>query len=91
VCADVHHRHNWEELRRQQAWATLKGGTSILCTEWDPRAGTELGVTETGKNFGTGDTVESVLNVTQAAGEPGCRDFEHGRWWIKATPCRRPK
>jgi hypothetical protein len=85
VLADVHHRHNWEELRRQNAWATWKGGVSVLCVEWDAKAGTPLGVTETGKNFGTGDTVESVLNVVEVATEPGSRDIEHGRWWIKAA------
>src|SRR5262249_53810935 len=32
-----------------------------------------------------GDTVETCLDVTQVATEPGSRDLEHGYWWIKGV------
>lgn len=78
--------HNWEGLRRDHTWDTWLGGTGILAIEWDPRAGQALGSSsETGKPYGTGDTVEMALPITEVVTEPGCRDIEHGRWWIRAT------
>ena len=78
--------HNWEGLRREHAWDTWLGGTGALALEWDPRGGQALGSSsETGRPFGTGDTREFALPVTEITTEPGCRDIEHARWWIRST------
>ena len=82
--ADVAREHRWEDLRRDLCWNTWQGGTGGLCIEWDPRAGTPLGTSEkTGKAFGTGDSREYALDVTEIAVEPGARDAERARWWIR--------
>lgn len=85
VLTDTHVRHRWEHLRRDASYAMWKGGTAVLATEWDPKAGVPLGESGTGAQFGTGDTVECCLDVTQVATEPGARDLEQAYWWIKAV------
>lgn len=85
VLADRAREHHWEGLREEAAWTIWKGGTGFLCVDWDPRAGTPLGQTQTGKNFGTGDICESVLSIAEVATEPGSRDIERALWWIKAV------
>jgi len=82
--ADVAREHRWEDMRRDLCWNTWQGGTGGLCIEWDPRAGTPLGQSErTGKPYGTGDSREYALDVTEIAVEPGVRDAERARWWIR--------
>ena len=83
--ADLKREHKWEELRRQAAWAVWKGGTAVLAVEWDPAGGTHLGTTEKGRPYGTGDTCEHALSITEVAWEPGVRDAERARWWIKVA------
>lgn len=75
--------HDWEGLREDHLWAMYKGATAAICIEWDPTAGTPLGQTSAGTKIGTGETVETVLPITDFAVEPGARDAEHARWWIK--------
>jgi hypothetical protein len=77
--------HDWERLREQAMWAVWKGGTAALAVEWNPRAGKPLGVSEaTGREFGTGDTVETVLNIAEFVVQPGVREGEKAQWWIRA-------
>jgi hypothetical protein len=86
VLAHQHREHNWESLRREHAWDTWLGGTGALALEWDPKGGQALGSSsETGKPYGTGDTREFALPITEVVTEPGCRDIERARWWIRAT------
>lgn len=84
----LHRDHNWEQLRRDLAWHTWKGGTGLLALDWNPSAGTPLTAdpdNPAAKQVGTGDTVECALSITEVATEPGCRDLERARWWIKAS------
>jgi hypothetical protein len=67
----------WEDRREELSIAALLGGTAALATEWDAGA----------KAYGsvnTGDTVETVLNITQFAIEPGAKNARKARWWVKA-------
>lgn len=78
--AVINYKHDtasWEDKRDQLAIAALYGGTSALATEWDPNA----------KAFGsvnTGDTKETVLNITEFAVEPNAKEARRARWWVKA-------
>lgn len=85
VLRDRHREKNWEGLREEAVWASWEGGTGLLALDWDPEAGSHLGVTPGGRNFGTGDIEESALSITEIATEPGTRDIETAGWWIKAS------
>lgn len=83
---DAHREHNWEKLRRDHVWATWKGGTGLLAVEWDPGAGQALGDSpDTGKPFGLGDLRCYALSVGEVTTEPGVRDIERARWWIRTA------
>lgn len=82
---DVHREHEWENLRRELSWAVWKGGTGILCTEWEPAKARQLGTTDDGRAYGDGDTCEYALSIAEVAWEPGSKDPERGRWWIRAS------
>jgi hypothetical protein len=85
VLRHLHRDHNWETLREDLAWATWLGGSAILALDWDPGAGTTIGMSPlTGNNIGTGDIVETVLTILEVAFEPGTRDAERAAWWIRA-------
>ncbi len=75
--------HDWEGLREDNFWSVWKGGTAALCVEWDPDAGTPLGLQDNGKSYGTGDTKESSLSILDFCVEPGVKDAETARWWIR--------
>ncbi len=85
VVRDRHREHNWEALREEAMWASWIGGTALFAVDWNAQAGDPLGRTPGGKDFGTGDIEESVLSIAEVATEPGTRDIERARWWIKAT------
>ncbi len=82
ILIDLHREHDWEGIREDAHWAAWKGGTSVIRIVWDASAGTPLGMSEDGRQYGTGDTVEDVLNITDFVIEPGARDAEKARWWI---------
>jgi hypothetical protein len=65
----LHDDHSWENLREKSMASVLKGGTTAVCVDWD----SDLG-----------DTVETVLSIAEFVVEPGSRDPEKARWWIKA-------
>jgi len=73
--------HRWEELREKLVWTTLKGGTGALCIDWDSDATTPS--VGPGTESSRGDTVEQALSITEFVVEPGVRDAETARWWIK--------
>ncbi|MGH9652596.1 MAG: portal protein [Bryobacteraceae bacterium] len=84
----------WETLREHVAIQTLIGGTALLSLDWDTTAGQCLSMGSTtglaydqtdGKNVGTGDIVETVNCIAEVVTEPGSRDIETARWWIRAT------
>jgi len=68
LLADYRKNHNWEVLREGHIKATIKGGTGIIAVEYSPDNQT---------------TVETVLGVPEFVVEPGARDAETARWWIK--------
>jgi hypothetical protein len=79
--------HDWEEKREQLHWAVWKGGTAALCVDWDPDGGEPVLPAETPEDspITGGDTIETVLSVADFVCEPGVRNGEQGRWWIKAS------
>lgn len=81
----AHREQDWESLREDVAWSIWIGGTGLACVEWDAAAGQDLGQTPSGKAVGTGDVVVTALSVTEAVTEPGARNIEKARWWIKAS------
>ena len=81
----VHHDHNWETLRENTLTAVWKGGTAAVCVDWDDDAVEILSDDTQGSPLGKGDTYEEHLNITQFVVEPGSRDPERARYWIKAV------
>ena len=65
---DVARRHVWEVKREAHVKAVMKGGTAIVAVDWSPTNQT---------------TVETVLGVPEFVVEPGARDAQTARWWIK--------
>ena len=77
--------HNWERKRELLASMILKGGTAAMAVEWDPHAGhVVVGPSEDSKEIRGGDTIETVLGLHQFVVEPGVKEAEFARWWIKA-------
>lgn len=84
ILVNLAREHDWEGMREDLNWYAWKGGTAAVAIEWDAQAGTPLGMTDTGISFGTGDTVETALSITDFVVEPGVRNAETAKWWIKA-------
>lgn len=85
VLLDVTRQHDWELLREQLAWVVWKGGTGVLCLDWDAAKGKDLGIDpDTGKPVNTGDIKSTCLSITECATEPGTRDIRRANWWVKA-------
>ena len=80
VLRSMAYHHQWERLRENLAYAVWKGGTAAVCVEWDP----DQEATVEGQKI-HGDTHEEALNITQFVLEPGTRNPEEARWWIKAV------
>lgn len=85
IIRSVHHDHDWEWLRESVAYAAWKGGTAAMCVGWDPEAEVTLDDDLQGNPIAKGDTYEEKLNITEFVVEPGCRNPEKARWWIKAV------
>lgn len=83
ILVNVSREHEWEGIREDANWFAWKGGTAAISIEWDAQAGIPLGVTDLGLPFGTGDTVETALGITDFVVEPGVRNGETAKWWIK--------
>lgn len=61
--------HQWEKKREEAVTTILKGGTGAIALDWDEERE---------------DSVETVLSIAEFLVEPGARDPERARWWIKA-------
>lgn len=86
VAAAIHDHHDWEVMREQLYHAVWKGGTAALVVDWDPTVGNVLADNTEGEApLKEGDTVEEALNITQFVIEPGARNPEKARWWMKAV------
>lgn len=85
-------QRNWEQLREHAAWQTLLGGTAGISLDWDTTAGQPLAMggeplgldADTGRNVGTGEIVETIMSIAEMCTEPGSRDIEKSRWWIRS-------
>lgn len=84
ILKQVHEDHRWESLREDAIWAVWKGGSAAIAVEWDPSAGQDLGLLDD-RRVATGDIKTSVHTVAEFVIEPGSRDAETARWWIKAN------
>lgn len=87
LVAQQHRNHNWESKREASLYAAWKGGTAAISVEWDPDAGDPAGegVKPGDSPIREGDTREEVLSIAEFVVEPGVRDAERARWWIKAV------
>lgn len=89
ILRGVHREHDWEMLREQLFHALWKGGTAAVCVEWDSEAGNVIAdnVGAEGGTITQGDTIETVLSISEFVVEPGTRNAERAYWWIKAVTC----
>jgi hypothetical protein len=77
--ADLHARQGWESLRRLHAKLVWEQAIAGLCVEWDWTAGTLLE-----EGMGTGEPLISVVSLAEITTEPGTRDIEKARYWIRS-------
>lgn len=83
ILSTIHRTHQWEAKRESAAWAAWKGGTAIICVDWDPKANS--GVTlDSGEELPSGDSIETVLSISEAYLPPGTKSVDQAIWWIKA-------
>ncbi len=75
--------HGWERLRELAGYAVWKGATAAISVDWNPTKGEMIGQSN-GKPVYRGDTEETVLSIAEFVVEPGARDAETARWWVKA-------
>ncbi len=85
IARAVHHDHTWEYIRENLLYAAWKGGTAALCVDWDDDLEEILSDDTQGSPLNKGDTYEEWLNITQFVVEPGARDPEKARYWIKSV------
>lgn len=87
ILEDVRTNHDWENLRHDLTWALLKGGTAAICIDWDTDSGDWIGDDEEagGTALHTGDSCETVLNISEFVIQPGAKVAEKANWWIKIT------
>lgn len=76
---DLQSRQNWERLKEEFARSLKKGGTAAICVDWDPDGGEMID-----NGLSTGDVSLNALSITEFVVEPGSRNAETARWWIKA-------
>lgn len=86
IVRELSHGMDWEVLRERLLQATWKGGTAALCVDWDPDARDILiPATDDGAPaVHEGDACMQVLSIAEFVVEPGTRNPETARWWIKA-------
>jgi hypothetical protein len=82
---------SWENLRLDHAYSAWEAGIAGLCVEWDWRLGTPVAMNERGQSVGTGDVCLSVVSLHEMAFEPGTRDGETARWWIRGVALPPPE
>lgn len=85
LLANLRVAQSWEQKREVVDWATWKAGTAAICVDWDPDAG-DLAAdpTDTGNRATKqGDVCITPLNLSEFVVEPGARDAEKARYWIK--------
>ncbi len=68
LLAEIKRDHGWEVLREAHMKATLKGGSGAVVVDW---------------SMANETTVETVLGTPEFVLEPGARNAERARWFIK--------
>jgi hypothetical protein len=81
--AQVARDQDWEGIRTDHAYCVWEAGVGLISVEWDWQAGTIIGENENGQQVGTGDVKLSALSIHEATTEPGARDIERARYWIR--------
>ena len=83
--AQAHHLFNKGSVIAAQAscpfWC---GGAGAICVDWDQTVGEPIGQNpQTGEMILAGGTKLTSLSIHEFAVEPGTRNAEKGRWWIR--------
>jgi hypothetical protein len=81
--AQVSKEQSWEQERLDHADTTWESGVGGVCVEWDSTAGTPIDEDETGRIISTGDVLLTVVSLDEMAFEPGTRDAEKARYWVR--------
>lgn len=80
---ETHKRQSWEKLRLDHASVAWESGVAAICVEWDHRVGAPVAIDEQGRPVGTGEVRLTVLSIHEIACEPGTRDLDTARWWVR--------
>ncbi|MDF2732996.1 MAG: hypothetical protein K0S92_1630, partial [Desertimonas sp.] len=88
---EAQRKQSWEDVRHEHANCVWEAGVAGLCVEWDHTVGTPVGMDEQGRPIGTGDVKLSVISIHEIGCEPGTRDLEHARWWIRGVALPPPE
>jgi hypothetical protein len=81
--AQVARDQDWEGIRTDHAYCAWEAGVAAISVEWDWQAGTIIGEDENGRQVGTGDVKLTALSIHEIATEPGARDIERARYWVR--------
>jgi hypothetical protein len=81
--AETHLRQAWETKRLDHANCVWEAGVAGICVEWDHRVGPEVAQDDAGQPIATGDVKLTVVSVHEICFDPGTRDGEHARWWVR--------
>ena len=87
VLAQVARDQNWEKTRLNHGYVTWEAGVGGLCVEWDADAG--VMIPETG--IKTGDAKISCVSLHEMSFEPGTRDGECARYWVRGQALAPPE
>ena len=75
---------DWEDIRYDNASTIWCGGSGAICVDWDQSIGEPIGQDpETGEYILSGGPQVTSLSIHEFAVEPGTRNAEKGRWWIR--------
>jgi len=84
VANGLYRDQDWRGIRYSENFSKFIGGTSAVCVDWDPSAGTALGVDDrTHAVIGTGEATLTSMSITEFCIEPGVRDDRKANWWIQ--------
>ncbi|HEY7824997.1 MAG TPA: hypothetical protein VIG24_19310 [Acidimicrobiia bacterium] len=70
ILSNVHREQDWEQIRREHAWATWEAGTAVIAVDWDSD---------------NKDVRLSAVSLTEIATVPGTKNIRTAPWWIRAT------
>lgn len=73
----------WDELREEEVFYDLMGGTAAVSVEWNDPA-TIKQQAASGQVSGTSDVEVTVWSIAEFSVEGGSRNWRDARWWIGA-------